>query len=44
MTNEDASAIAALNQTLRHLVETLRELNTTLDKLGYPRPKEDQGG
>lgn len=44
MTNEDAAAIAALNQTLRRLVTELHELNLRLDTLGYPRPKGDASG
>ena len=41
MTNEDAAALAALNQTLRRLVVEIQQLNLRLDMLGFPRPKED---
>jgi len=44
VTNEDAAAIAALNQTLRRLVVELQHLNLRLDMLGFPRPKEETDG
>lgn len=44
MTNEDAAAIAALNQTVRRLVEELQQLNFLLDKYGFPRPEEEDSG
>lgn len=37
MTNEDAAAVAALNQTIRQLVSVLAEIHADLDRLGYPK-------
>ena len=43
MTNEDASAIAALNQTVRALVEAVRDLNRKLDGLGWKGDADGTG-
>ena len=43
MSIEDAAAaVASLNQTIRQLVEAVRELNQTLEEGGLPLPPSDK--